>query len=65
MASKTRTVDDIITEVTEAATSEDALAILATVPRRMLLVLADQLYIENVPARTSSLRVAIADEARA
>jgi hypothetical protein len=57
--------DTIITRITEAATARDAMAILATVPRRALDGVADQLYVEWDGASTAAVRQACVREARA
>jgi hypothetical protein len=58
------TADDIITAITQAPTEEAALMILADVPRAMLVVVADQLYIDPHGRSSAVVRRAIAQEAR-
>ena len=58
------TADDIITRITEAPTEADALAALASVPRAMLLAVADQLYIDPYGRSSAVVRRAIVAEAR-
>ena len=40
------TVDDMITKITEAPTEQAAKAIMQSVPRRIVLQMADQLHID-------------------
>ena len=58
-----RTADDVVTAITEAATLQDARAILRTVRTPLLHEVADLLYVdEELPP--VALRKAIIDEAR-
>ena len=58
--------DDIITQITQAPTSAHALAIASGVrSRKLLLAVADLLYIEADSKTTDWLRKAIVKEARA
>lgn len=57
--------DEIITQVTEAPTAVEALAIMQDVPRSLVEAVADQLYIETLGHSVSSVRKAIVKEARA
>ena len=59
------TVDDVITGITEAPTSDEALAILERIPRRLLAEVADQLYVDTWCKSLASVRVACLQEARA
>lgn len=60
------TADDIITKVTQAATEADALAVVADVhSRQLLLAAADLLYIEVDGHASAWVRKAIVREARA
>jgi hypothetical protein len=64
--STARTVDDLVTEVTDAPTPRQARAIMASVrSRNALEAMADQLYIEYVGVGSDTLRAAIVAEARA
>jgi hypothetical protein len=58
-----RTVDEIISEVTSAPSRNAALRYMASVPRSMVLTVADQLYVEPY-GRTDRLRAECVDEAR-
>jgi hypothetical protein len=59
------TVDDVITRITEADTSDEALAVLERIPRRTLEEVADQLYVDTWGKSLASVRVACLEEARA
>lgn len=58
------TVDDIITKITEAPDEESAKAIINAAPHRVLMRVADQLYIETEGRGTSWIRRAVVKEAR-
>ena len=59
-----RSVDDIITWITEASNDAEALIILRAVNREGLNKVADQLYIDCVGQSVAWLRRAIVKEAR-
>jgi hypothetical protein len=60
------TVNDIITRITEAETAGAAYAVARSVPRRLLLVIADQLHINYAYDHgTEWVRWAVVKEARA
>ena len=59
-----RTVDDIITAITRAATEADALAELDGVPRAILEKVADQLFCDPYGRSLAVVRRAIIKEAR-
>lgn len=59
------TVDDVITRITKAPSYEVANAIMRTVPRKMLLEVADQLHIETEGHGLQTIRTAVIKEARA
>jgi len=58
-------VDDIITRLTEAATTGEAYEVSRTVPRKLLVKVADQLYVEHDGHGTEWIRWAVVKEARA
>lgn len=58
------TVDDVITQITEAPTADAALAILERVPRRMLEAVADQLYVDTWARSVATVRTLVLAEAR-
>jgi hypothetical protein len=57
-------IDDIITRLTEAASMDAAYDVARTVPRKMLLKVADQLHIEADGHGAEWIRWAITKEAR-
>jgi hypothetical protein len=57
-------VDEIITRLTEAGSMDAAYGIARTVPRKMLLQVADQLYVEADGHGTEWIRWAVIKEAR-
>lgn len=59
------TADDVIARITEANTSDEALAILERIPRRTLEAVADQLYVDYYGRRTATIRTLCLREARA
>jgi hypothetical protein len=58
-------VDEVITRLTEAASMDAAYEVARTVPRKMLLEVADQLYVEADGHGTEWIRWAVVKEARA
>jgi hypothetical protein len=58
------TVDDVITRITEASTTDEALAILVRIPRRTLEDVADQLYVDIWGKSLHTVRLACLAEAR-
>jgi hypothetical protein len=61
----TRSVDQIITDVTEAPTDAEALAALNGVPRGLLVEVADQLHLDPYERASATVRREIVAEARA
>ena len=58
------TTDDIITQVTEAPTTADAVRIMRMLSRPQVLAVADQLYVEDGGASLAVIRRECVTEAR-
>jgi hypothetical protein len=58
-------VDDVITRITEADTDAEAMAVLESIPRRVLAEVADQLYVDTFGRSLETVRKECLREARA
>jgi hypothetical protein len=57
--------DDVITRITEADSEEAAYTIMLSVPVRIVMQVADQLYVQTEGRGTNWIRRAVVREARA